>query len=55
MLQYLQYLPKLMVGLNIAAASFLSALPTGTQLPWWVIPVGAALNALAHAIPEKKS
>ena len=54
MLQYLQYLPKVMVGLNIAGGAFLSGLPAGTQLPWWVVPVAAALNAIAHAIPEKK-
>lgn len=52
MAQFLQYLPIVMAALNVAGAAFLAGLPAGTPLPWWVLPLAGALNAVAHMVPS---
>ena len=49
------YLGPFMVLVNVAAAAFMSALPAGTVLPWYIVPSVAVLNALAHAVPSPSS
>ena len=50
--QYFAYLPIVMAFLNVAGGAFLSAMPAGTTLPWYVLPLAAAINAVAHMVPS---
>lgn len=49
--QILQYVNQAFVMLNIGFGAFVAATPADHPLPWWVVPVVALLNAIAHSLP----
>lgn len=49
--QALQYLNLAAILLNVGFAAFVGATPADHPLPWYVVAVVAALNAVVHALP----
>lgn len=40
------------IAANLFLSAFVSAVPTGHELPWWVTPLALAFNAVIHALPS---
>lgn len=40
------------VAVNLGLAAFVSAMPADKHVPWWVLPLVATLNAVAHLMPS---
>jgi hypothetical protein len=40
------------VAINLGLAAFVSVMPADKHVPWWVLPLVAALNAVAHLMPS---
>jgi hypothetical protein len=46
------YISLLLMFLNVGLAAFVSAAPANS-MPWWVIALVAAINAVVHAMPSQ--